>query len=155
MKKRKVFLLGFAAVIVLTLAWALGMRFYYQHKFNQRVAELKAQGFPVSLADLEKAYVLPQGVENAADVYLEAFANYCEPTESEIEWLPISGNYNWSNDVPPFPAEVMNALESYLTRNQKTLDLLDRAAKSNTVFGRGEILDAFYDTSFMRQSSDL
>lgn len=129
MKKFKIVLLCLAAIIALAVTWSLGMRFYYHHKFNERVAELKAQGFPVSLADLEKAYVLPEGVPNAADVYLEAFSHYQEPNEFEKQWLPVSGSYIWPDDVPPFPDEVMKSLESYLARNQKTLLLLDQAAK--------------------------
>jgi len=103
-------------------------RAYNRSEFDRRVTALAKEGYPVSLDDLEQRYVLPEGAENAADVYIEAFSYYCPPNSEEIEFLPTCGNYVWPDDVPPFPQEVMDALESYLQRNQKTLDLLDRAA---------------------------
>ncbi len=128
MKKTKKVFSVILAVIVLLVAANLIFRFYYQFQFNRRVEALAAQGYPVSLADLEKDYVLPEGAANAADIYLEAFSYYQEPNEFEKQFLPIRGDYRWTDDVPPFPQEVINAIESSLKANQKTLELLDQAA---------------------------
>jgi len=98
-------------------------------EFTQRVEALRAQGYPVSLDDLEARYKLPEGVENAADVYIEAFEYYQEPTEAESENLPISGNYYKPDKNPPYPTVCMEAMKSFLTRNQTTLELLDKAAR--------------------------
>lgn len=96
--------------------------------FEQKVGDLAAAGYPVSVEDLEAAYVLPEGVENAADVYLEAFAAYVEPNEAINEWRPVGGNYIWSDDEPPYPPEVLEAIRVTLENNRQCLELLDEAA---------------------------
>lgn len=97
-------------------------------EYNLRVKRLAAQGYPVSLEDFEKQHALPEGVKNAADYYIEAFSCYHEPNEAEREYLPLRGKYGWSDDALPFPQEVMDAIESSLMKNRKTLNLLDRAS---------------------------
>ncbi|MCD6176013.1 MAG: hypothetical protein J7K65_09655 [Planctomycetes bacterium] len=126
MKKRWLILI---AVIVIPICWIVLSRFYYQTEFNRRVEALAAEDYPVSLDELEAQYKLPQGVENAADIYIQAFEAYQDPNEFEREFLPIRGNFRWSDDVPPFPQEVMDAMESSLKANQKMLELLDKAAE--------------------------
>jgi hypothetical protein len=127
-KKRKKIFFIILVTIGLLVAANLVFRFYYQVQYDRRVQTLAEQGFPVSLADLEESYVLPEGAANAADVYIEAFSHFQQPNEYEKEYLPITGAYRWPEDVPPFPQEVMAALESFLERNQLTLELLDEAA---------------------------
>jgi hypothetical protein len=112
--------------------------------FNRRVEQLAADGFPVSLDDLQAAYVLPEGQPNAADLYLKAFAARVDPNEAEMELLPVQGNYESSDDQPPYPQEVMAAIRSMLDKNEKHLDLLDQAARmDHCLFPRT------FDSSFM------
>ncbi|MEN8128374.1 MAG: hypothetical protein ABFR90_11325 [Planctomycetota bacterium] len=122
------FWLLIVAVMLLPIGLLVLYRVNRQSEFDRRVAALAKEGYPVSLDDLEKRYVLPEGAENAADIYIEAFSCHWQPTGDEKEFLPTCGNYKWPDDVPPFPQEVMDALESYLQRNQETLELLDKAA---------------------------
>lgn len=97
--------------------------------FRSRVRALAEAGYPTSLDDLEKDYVLPEGAENAADVYLEAFRLYTEPNEHEKEFLPVRGNFKTTDDMPPYPPEVMDTIKASLDKNRQTLDLLDKAAR--------------------------
>ena len=99
----------------LFVVWRLSMA----SEFDRRVEALAKQGFPVSLDDLDKAYVLPEGVENAADIYIEAFSYYQQATAEENDYLPISGNYIGPDDVPPFPDEVIEAMETHLKTNEE------------------------------------
>ena len=105
--------------------------FYFKNKaaFNHKVRELEEAGVAVSLDELEKRYVLPEGVENAADVYLAAFKLYVEPNEAENELLPVRGNYITPEGVPPYPKEVMDAIQSSLEKNRDCLELLDKAGR--------------------------
>lgn len=113
---------------MLLSAIPIGNRIQLETEYNRRVKELAAQGYPVCLEDIENKDLLPKGAKNAADFYVEAFSHYQEPNDFEKEFLPIRGNYNWPDDVPPFPQEVMDALESSLEANRETLRSLDRAA---------------------------
>jgi len=57
------------SVVVFLLSPVVIYRVKYKAAFERRVAELAAAGYPVSLADLERRYVLPAGADNVADVY--------------------------------------------------------------------------------------
>lgn len=128
MKIKKRWWLSIVIVSVLVCAHLMS-RFFLQSEFNRRVETLAKEGFPVSLDELEKTYVLPEGVPNAADIYIQAFSQYQEPTKSEEEYLPIRGVYEASRNEPPFPPKVIDTIKSSLAANQKTLELLDKAAE--------------------------
>lgn len=132
MKKRWIAVIIFAVLLGLAAAWSGFNHIYYGRQFDRRVARLKAQGFPVSLDDLEKSYVLPEGAPNAADIYIEAFTHYQEPNETEQEWLPYVGDYELADDNSELPAEVLDAMSSFLNKNKTTLELLDKASNIET-----------------------
>jgi len=125
--------LRFWLIVGLLLVLPAGLLILYRlsssSQFDRRVKALAAEGYPVSLDDLEKTYRLPEGVQNAADTYIEAFSYYQPGTVEENEFLPISGSYESPDDVPPFPPEVITAIETHINNNLKTLELLDKAAK--------------------------
>ncbi|MCK4999361.1 MAG: hypothetical protein KAS23_07495 [Anaerohalosphaera sp.] len=123
------FWLIISAVIITPIAMLMLYKMSCQSEFDRRVEALRVEGFPVSLDDLEKTYTLPEDTENAADTYIEAFSHYQEPTEEQIDLLPHSGKYRPKDGDPPFPKEVIDTIESFLQQNQKTLDLLEQAAK--------------------------
>lgn len=97
--------------------------------FSSRVNALADAGYPTSLDDLEKAYVLPEGAQNAADLYIEAFRLYVEPNETERELLPVRGDFESTDQMPPYPQKVMDTIKASLDKNQQTLELLDKAAR--------------------------
>ncbi len=117
------------SVVVFLLSPVVIYRGKYKAAFERRVAELAAAGHPVSLADLERRYVLPAGADNAADVYIEAFGWYVDPNEAELEWLPDRGKFIASDEIPPYPPEVIAAIEASLEKNRRCLELLDKAAQ--------------------------
>jgi hypothetical protein len=129
-KKKKWLVWGMVvSIIVLLFSPVLLFRAVNKAAFNRKVAELKAAGYPVSLDDLEAAYVLPEGVENAADLYLKAFRAYVEPNEAAVQFLPVCGTLVRTEDMPPFPPEVMEAVRVRLEENAECLELLDRAGR--------------------------
>ena len=117
------------SVVVFLLSPVVIYRVKYKAAFERRVAELDAAGYPVSLADLERRYVLPAGADNVADVYIEAFGWYVDPNEAELEWLPARGKFIASDEIPPYPPEVIAAIEASLEKNRRCLELLDKAAQ--------------------------
>jgi len=118
------------SIIVLLFSPFMIFRAVNRAKFERKVAELKAAGYPVSLDDLEAAYVLPEGVENAADLYMEAFKAYVEPNEAELELLPVRGEFVSTEDMPPYPPEVIEAIGVSLEKNQECLALIDQAVRT-------------------------
>ncbi|MCK4999360.1 MAG: hypothetical protein KAS23_07490 [Anaerohalosphaera sp.] len=124
------FWLIIGAIIVTPIATLILYRMRCQSEFDRRVEALREQGFPVSTEDLEKTYILDEGVENAADVYILAFQYQQKPTANEIPYLPRSGSYRWSEDEPPYPQKVINAFKSHTQRNQTTFDLLEQASQT-------------------------
>jgi hypothetical protein len=117
------------SILVLLFSPFVIFRAVNRAAFERKVAELKAAGQPVSMDDLEAAYVLPEGVENAADVYQKAFRAYVEPNEAEQNFLPVCGTFAATDDMPPYPPEVMEAVRLRLEQNAECLELLDRAAR--------------------------
>jgi len=117
------------SIVVLLFSPFLLFRAVNRAKFNRKVAELKAAGQPVSMDDLEAAYVLPDGVENAADVYLQAFSAYVEPNEAELALLPVRGKFKTADDMLTYPPEVIETIRVSLEKNKECLDLIDQASR--------------------------
>ena len=119
-----------SAVLIAPVIILILYRMSLQSEFDRRVEALRAEGFPVSIEDLQQRYALSEGTENAAEIYILAFKYLQAPNSEEIPFLPISGSFRWSQLQPPYPQQVTDAVESYLQRNQSTLDLLDQAAQT-------------------------
>lgn len=116
-----------AGVLAVFVVSCLMYRFYWALKYHHRVAALKAEGFPVSLDDWEALYVLPEGVENTADIYLKAFECYREPIEQEKDNLPYLGNYPMPESPAAIPDEILDGMSKFLDKNQPALDVLHQA----------------------------
>lgn len=143
MKKRwRVLLKVMGVIVALLIVWCVLHRAYWQAKFDRRVAELKADGQLVSFEDLDAADMLPTGVPNAADIYLQAFSHYQEPDEADLPFLPIQGTYEMPDNQSPLPDDILNAIAKSLEANEQTLALLDQGAKiKHCVFPRERPLD--------------
>jgi len=111
-------------VIFALLCWNILSRFSNKRQYSRRISELASQGFPVSLDDLKKTYILPEGVENAADVYMQAFASYQKPDERQEKYFSSKGHYTFPENTPHDFVETMSA---FLEKNRKTCELLDQA----------------------------
>lgn len=96
--------------------------------FNRTLRELSEAGYPTTNEELQAMHVLPEGVENAADIYQKAFAVYHEPNEADKQWLPFQGDYE-VKDAEPYPPEVLDAIARSLEQNAECLALLDQAAQ--------------------------
>ncbi len=116
-----------ACFLLLLGAWG-GWRVNLRREINAELARIRAEGYPVTPAELEAWYPYPKG-ENAADVYLRAFAAMVEPTEEEKEILPIVGKAKLPPPGEPIPAEMLAAMEAHLEKNSEALRLLHEAGK--------------------------
>jgi hypothetical protein len=92
---------------------------------ERQLAALRAQGHPTSFAELAEQHQLPDGTENAADVYTKAFDVYLKPADNANTLFV--GQAQLPPRGAPLPEAVAQATEQFLTDNQECLDLLREA----------------------------
>jgi hypothetical protein len=112
-------LLAAAAVFIL-------YRFHLKKEIRQRIEVIRSAGYPVTCEELDKWYAIPDGVENAAYVILDAASIYWTPKETEF--FPIIGKAVLPARTEPLTPEMMKAISQYLTDNKKTLELLHKVS---------------------------
>ncbi len=119
-----------AVFLLLGLTYG-GYRWYWIAQVDSRIAEIRAQGYPVTLEELDAWYEYPDG-DNAADVYLKAFAAYAAyvPLDDEKnELVPIVGTGELPEDGGALPPEMLKAIEEHIAENETCLKLLHEAAQ--------------------------
>lgn len=87
---------------------------------------LKAEGYPVTVEELEKLYAIPETAENAANLILDAATNHKEPNDYNL--IPIDGKAKLPTRTEPLSDKIVNAVSDYINDNHVALDLLHKAA---------------------------
>ena len=109
------------------LVWG-GWRVSLRWRIHAELERIRAEGYPVTPVELDAWYAYPEG-ENAAEIYMQAFEAMVDSTAAEEAVLPIVGQ----GELPPVDEaigpEVLAAMESYLARNTRTIELLHEAGK--------------------------
>ena len=123
-KIRHVFLL----LLLILLGWFAFFRISVHRHLTRRMAELRAQGYALTMENLDRSYRLPAGAENAADCYLTAFSYYDPGDDEAREGVP------WVNRSTASPGrteslapEIRERAERFLAANEETLALLHEA----------------------------
>ncbi|MGD8499876.1 MAG: hypothetical protein PVJ86_04470, partial [Phycisphaerales bacterium] len=116
---------GIAALLLLLFVL---FRISGSYKLKRRVQALQSRGHPVTLEELERSYSLPQGVHNAADVYLAAFSNYKKWDADTMRALPVAGRASLPARTEPLDVSTRQLAGRFLSDNQQTLSLLREAA---------------------------
>lgn len=117
-------LIVLSILAVFYVAYRLTLHFMVEAKLN----EIRKQGYPVTLAELDKWYPQVPAAENAADVYTEAFKAFTTKQPSDTN-LPVVGDVKLPPRGVPMPEGLVQAVSEYLTRNKEALALLHRAAR--------------------------
>jgi hypothetical protein len=91
---------------------------------ERKAAELKAQGFLTSVAELKAKCKLPEGTPNAADIYLKAFAAYKPLPKEKQNLFSISRKRPKLNENTPYSPEQMAAAKELIEQNQEMFNLL-------------------------------
>jgi hypothetical protein len=113
-------------LLVLGCAFAI-FRLSLRSKLNARIAAIRAAGHPVTWAELDRWYAIPDGADNAADAIMNALS-YCQQWEHQaLEPLPFVGHAELPSRTQPLAAETMSLMSEYLDDNRKALDKLHEA----------------------------
>jgi hypothetical protein len=124
---RRRFKLWHGIVALLLLLFVL-FRISESLKLKKQIENLRSQGYPVTLEELERSYNIPDGAVNAADAYLTAFSNYVEWDSEARKALPIVGKAPLPARTQPLDDPNQQLVEKFLSDNEKTLILLHEAA---------------------------
>ena len=95
------------------------------YKVRKRLQELRAQGYPLAIEELNSMYTIPEGARNAADVYIAAFSYFKEWDKAGMSALSKARS---PARTEPLDDSARQLLEKFLSENQKTFTLLHEAA---------------------------
>lgn len=112
-----------ALVVVLVLAALYGAYRYTLHRMVEaKLNEIRKQGYPVTLAEIDKWYPQPPPGENAAGLYEQAFSHLGDTGDG-----PLYSFLRWTlRPDAPVPTEIADQLSAYISTNKATSDLLRR-----------------------------
>lgn len=123
MRRPKTLIAG-CVLVVITIALLI------QHttitsRTDARLAKLQDDGLPVTLAELNRSYTLPQGATNAADFYMPAFASLTGNHASNTN-APIANNTKLGD---PYPTNSIAFMRKWIANNEHTIKLLHQGAQ--------------------------
>ena len=117
-------------VLIILLITGVGAFVYFRlslkSKLQARIDTIRAAGYPVTCAELDKWYTIPENVENAAHTIIDAF--WCYREMGEIESLPLVGRAKLPPRTEPLTEEMKASIAQYISDNNETLSLLHKAA---------------------------
>ena len=114
-----------AALVV--LAASIGIHVALRHsELKRRLEALRAEGYPTNFVELAEYTKLPAGVQNAASVYVDAFALYVPPADDVN--VPFLGKAKLPERGEPLPEPMTRAMADCLAANEQCLALLREAA---------------------------
>lgn len=127
---RKRFRLKFSHVLIMLLVAGIGsfalFRLHLKSKLQARIDVIRAADYPVTCAELDKWYAIPENAENAADTIMDAF--WCYKETDKTNALPLIGQAKLPARTEPLPEEMKASLEKYIADNKEALKLLYKAA---------------------------
>lgn len=103
-------------------------RLSVRSKLRARIDAIRAAGYPVTLAELNEWYTIPEDAENAADTLIEAFLYYRYCNQTELKSLPLFGRGKLPARTEPLAEETKALVVQYIADNQQTLELLHETA---------------------------
>ena len=126
-KRRKVTFFRVALVLLLATVCAFAIfRLTLRSKLNARIEAIRVAGYPVTCAELDKWYTLPEGAENAAYAITDAFSYYVEPHYTQF--VPIVGQAELPPRAEPLTEEMKGFVGLCIIDNKEALELLHAGA---------------------------
>ena len=126
----KHFRLKFFHVLIILLIAGVGafvlFRLRLKSKLQARIDAIRAAGYPVTCAELDKWYTIPENVENAAHTIVDAF--WCYREMGEIKDLPFISKAKLPARTEPLTEEMKASIARYIADNNEALTLLHKAS---------------------------
>ena len=111
---------SFAAIL---LIFFFAKRHFAKAEVEKKLAEFSAQGFPLTLEELQASYAYPKG-ENAAFLYTDAFSKIVI-TDEQKETIPgLQSRAAWNARQDKISLEMLRAMDELLAANQAALNLI-------------------------------
>ncbi len=99
-----------------------------EQRVEQALEAIRAEGYPVTLDELDAWYAEPPLGENAADMLAHAFKWYVEIEPELSEHLPIAGTAEPPGRTDPLPEDMKQAIAQHLENNLDALEFLYEGA---------------------------
>jgi hypothetical protein len=116
--------IALSILVVLVIAGSLYL-VLSRSSVEKRLAAVREAGYPTNFVELAEYNKLPEGVENAASVYEEAFYSFV-PLAKDAN-VPLLGGVALPDRGEPLPEAMAETISKYLAENQKCLGLLREA----------------------------
>ena len=126
-KRRKV--MAFRVILVLLLVAGCAFTIYrirLRSKLNARIEAIRAADYPVTLAELDKWYSIPDDAENAAYTIMGAFSYFVEPQNVEI--IPVAGMGKLPARTEPMDEVTRGVISQFIADNKEALELIHAGA---------------------------
>ena len=128
-KRRLKWLPVIGCIFVLLVVCYVAYRLILHNRVQQRLAAIRAQGWPATLQELNDWYTEPPPGRNAADVLQDAFVSYDAEFDLKKEMkLPLIGGAELPEPGEALDQETKNLIAEYLETNVEALKLLHQGA---------------------------
>jgi len=117
-------LLSFFGIVAFAI-----FRLRLKWKLNSRIEAIRAAGYPVTCAELDAWYTIPDDAENAAFVILDALSFYQEWDKDKLNALPLAGRAELPARTEPLPEEMKTRIAEYIADNNEAVELLHAGAE--------------------------
>jgi hypothetical protein len=117
-------------LVLLSLLLSAGLscdRIGAKVQIKDRLAAIQKMGEPVTLEELDKWYEEPGPEENAAPILEESFSSLVFQ-KADTARLPVVGQAQLPPLAAPLPEALKRDVAGFLSKNQKALDFLHKAA---------------------------
>jgi len=126
-KPRRRFKVLYVFLIILFVFIGLYCLYRYRLKslLASRIDEIQAAGFPATCQELDEWYSIPEDVNNAADILMDAFLLYIEWNDTNNP-LPVIGEGKIPGRSEQFSAKNLELIAEHLEKNKKYFELLHK-----------------------------
>jgi hypothetical protein len=119
-------------VLIILLLICIGTFVYYRlsqkSELQAKIDAIRAANYPVTCAELDKWYSIPENVENAAYTITDAFSSYKQWDKDKLKPLPVVGREKLPPRTEPLPDEMKSLIAKYVADNNEALKLLHAGA---------------------------
>lgn len=128
-KRRRLKVSHILIILLLICVGAFAIfRLSLKSKLQARIDAIRTAGYPVTCAELDKWYTIPENTENAAYTIIDAFSYYKQWDKDKSEPLPVVGQAKLPTRTEPMDEEMKALIVQYVADNNEAIEMLHTAA---------------------------